>query len=323
MSSLDIVIVNWNAGRQLYDCIRSIAETRQEGVAIERVVVVDNASTDGSASGLEMPGVPLHVLRNEQNLGFAAGCNQGARGSRADYLLFLNPDTELHDGSLSIPVRYLDDPAHADVGIAGVQLLDEAGDVARTCARFPTPGRAIGMMAGLERIAPGLVPGHFMDDWDHGDTRAVDQVMGAFFLTRRPLFEQLGGFDERFFVYLEEVDYSFRAKQAGWATHFVADAQVFHRGCGTTQEIRDVRLFYILRSRALYFFKHASPLQAGTYFGAMLTVECAARLAQALAHRSAAAMRETLSGYQMLWRDVPRILATARYADRGGASSTD
>src|SRR5882724_916924 len=134
-ASVHVVIVNWNSGAQLRECLQSFAATLDDAVAT-RITVVDNASTDGSCEGLETP-VPLALVRNAENRGFAAACNQGAAGSDAEFLLFLNPDTRLMPRSLSGPASYLATAGNA-VGIVGIQLLDAAGRVARNTARTPT-----------------------------------------------------------------------------------------------------------------------------------------------------------------------------------------
>jgi len=104
LPTLDIIIVNWNAGQLLRDCVESIEKTKQNNFVLERIVVVDNASTDGSLNYLEDRKVAVHSIRNESNLGFGAACNQGAKDSQSDYLLFLNPDTRLFDNSLNRPM---------------------------------------------------------------------------------------------------------------------------------------------------------------------------------------------------------------------------
>src|SRR5437879_21184 len=137
-ASVHVVIVNWNSGAQLADCLQSFAAVAQDDVAT-RVTVVDNASTDGSCEQLAVPPiVPLAVVRNAENRGFAAACNQGASGSDADFLLFLNPDTRLMPGSFSGPASYLQAAENVAVGILGIHLFDTAGQIARTNARTQT-----------------------------------------------------------------------------------------------------------------------------------------------------------------------------------------
>lgn len=125
-------------------------------------------------------------------------------------------------------------------------------------------------------------------------------------MVRRTTFESLGGFDERFFVYFEEVDFSYRARQAGWRSVYLADVQAFHAGGGTSNQVKARRLFYSLRSRLLYAAKHFSTAGTALVFLATLLLEPLSRSALALARRSWPALRETWQGYAMLWRWLPQ-----------------
>lgn len=295
---MNIIIVNWNSGGQLKACIDSLPENYP-------VTVVDNDSTDGSQAVV----ANLHrvsLVQMEQNLGFGKACNLGAQQAQAEYLLFLNPDAAVYPGTLEKTLAYMQDPAHADVGICGVQLVDESGHVSRSCARFPTPWGFAAHAFGLDKIFPSI--GHFMVEWAHDGTRDVDHVIGAFFMVRRELFDSLYGFDERFFVYLEDLDFSYRAREAGWRSVYLADVQAFHAGGGTSNQVKAKRLFYSLRSRLLYAFKHFSWSGAILVMLTTLLVEPLSRSALAVAKRSWPSFKETWQGYGMLWRWLPQWL---------------
>lgn len=298
---LSIVIVNWNAGTHLVTCIKSI---NQFGDGLVReVIVVDNGSTDNSDASIEgLPNITLN--RTGVNLGFGKACNLGARHAKSEYLLFLNPDAALYENTLPDVLAYMQDSANAKVGICGVQLLDEAGHISRSCTRFPSPLGFVAHAIGVDRIFPRF--GHFMAEWDHKQTRQVDHVIGAFFLVRRELFEALEGFDERFFVYLEDLDFSYRAYQSGWRCVYLADVQAFHAGGGTSNQIKARRLFYSLRSRLLYSFKHFSWIGASAVLIATLLVEPLSRSVLALLRRSWPSLKETWAAYGMLWQWLPR-----------------
>lgn len=308
LPTLAIVIVNWNSGQQLRDCIASIpaaADRLGDAGRLARIVVVDNGSADGSEQGLAAGRYELTLLRNQDNRGFAAACNQGAQAARdGDLLLFLNPDTLLYPDSLLRPLRALAEPAHAKVGIAGIQLVDEHGQIARSCSRYPSAGQVLAQAVALDRLNPAL--GQAMREWDHRSTRAVDQVIGAFFLVRGPLFWQLGGFDERFFVYFEEVDLAYRAHQAGWSSLYLADAQAFHKGGGTSDQVRGRRLFYALRSRLAYFRKHGNAGQRAVVGLSTWLLEPPARLLLLLAGRRFAELRHLAEAYHLLLTDGQR-----------------
>jgi N-acetylglucosaminyl-diphospho-decaprenol L-rhamnosyltransferase len=300
MTGVDVVTVNWNSGRQLAECLTSLAATDRTRVTLGRVVVVDNASTDGSAEGLDRGDLPLEILANPTNRGFAAACNQGARAGQSPYILFLNPDTRLEFDSLAAPLTWLESPNAADIGICGIQLVDAEGTVARSCARFPTAGQLVATAAGLDRLLPGAFPGLIMRHWDHRQSRRVDHVIGAFYLVRRSLFERLGGFDERYFVYLEDLDFSLRAREAGWQSYFLATARAFHRGGGTSDRVRAERLVYLLRSRLHYARRHFSPAPAAAVWLATLGLEPVVRVAAALGGGAPRQARDTIRAYWML-----------------------
>jgi GT2 family glycosyltransferase len=301
--SLSIAIVNWNAGTQLGRCLDSIRDAMSRDVHLARVVVVDNASTDGSLDRIREPSdLPLEIVRNSTNRGFAAACNQAARGFSSDYVLFLNPDAAVGRDTISRAVGWMEQASHSRTGILGVQLIDGEGHVARSCARFPTPVTCIGRSLGIDRVIPSC--GYMMADWDHEDSRRVDHVIGAFFLVRRSVFEALGGFDESFFVYLEDLDFSCRARMAGWSSYYLADTQAYHKGGGTSERIKSTRLFYALRSRLRYSKKHFS--RGGHVCVAVATtlVEPLVRLTACIIARSPSGARETAAAYRMLWRSL-------------------
>lgn len=298
---LDIVVVNWNAGAQIRTCIDSIA--KYGSGLVNKTIVVDNGSVDGSDESVEgLPNVTL--IRTGTNLGFGKACNLGAQQAKSEFILFLNPDAALYVDTLVKVLAYMQDAANSKVGICGVQLLDEAGHVSRSCSRFPSVFGFSVHAAGLVHFAPFL--GHSMAEWDHESTRIVDHVIGAFFMVRKKVFNQLGGFDEQFFVYLEDLDFSLRARHAGWRSVYIAESQAFHAGGGTSNQVKARRLFYSLRSRVLYAFKHFSLPGALLVLIATLLLEPVTRMAYALLRRSWSAVSETWAGYVMLWRWLPQ-----------------
>jgi len=310
MPHIDIVIVNWNAGLQLKRCVQSI-NTHHQGL-VNKIIVVDNASTDDSLTHLEEGEPRLEIIRNSQNFGFAKACNQGAKRANSKYLLFLNPDTELFDNSLAQPLDFMERRAENEVGICGIQLIGENGKVSRSCARFPSLSRFTAEIFGINKL-PGLKgSGVHMKEWDHSSTREVDHVIGAFFFMKRQLFLQLDGFDERFFVYLEDVDFSVRARKAGWKTFYLADAQAFHLGGGTSRRVKARRLYYALRSRLLFGYKHFNSLQAWTLLALTLFAEPVTRTLFCLAQGNPAAVKDTALAYVMLYRALPDILVRSR-----------
>jgi len=307
--SVHVVIVNWNSGRQLAECLDSFAAVAGDRVAVARITVVDNASSDGSCEAL--PASPALVLiRNAENRGFAAACNQGVAGSDAAFLLFLNPDTRLMPGALEQPIQFLQSNANSAVGIVGVQLVDEHGHIARNTARMPTPRSMIANSLGLDRLIPSVFPPHFVTEWAHDETRLVDQVMGAFMLVRHTLFEALGGFDERFFVYFEDLDFARRARDRGFSSVYLATAQAFHRGQGTTASAVGTRTYLFCRSRILFALKYFSRVNAFLIIAVTLVFEPIARFVAALLARRS--VTDVMRAFAMLWSELPAILRLGR-----------
>ena len=304
MISLDIVIVHWNAGALLRHCLEALPAALDGSFTLQRVVVIDNASTDGSLLGLEALSLPVVIIRNAANRGFGAACNQGAAASTADCLLFLNPDAYVTARSLSRPMGWLAAPEHRDTGVIGIQLRGEDGSIARSCARAPTPGVIAARIVGLDVLFPGRVPSLFLTEWDHATSREVPHVIGAFYAIRRPLFEQLRGFDQRFFVYLEDLDLSVRVRQAGFHIYFLADAYVEHTGGGTSDAVKATRIAYSLHSRILYGYKHFNWFVATLLAVGTLVVEPVPRVARAVARGSWAELRDTCLGFARLWSRV-------------------
>jgi len=300
-SAIDIIIVNWNAGDQLIRCVESIQQNRLDTTV--QIIVVDNDSEDGSNISIKKkPDVTL--VHTGCNFGFGKACNLGAQQSSAEYLLFLNPDATLYPGTLQKMLAFMQNPTNISIGICGAQLIDEDGHVARSCSRFPSVKSFCAHSLGLDRWFPFL--GHVMTEWDHHNAREVDHVIGACLLIRRSVFDSLNGFDERFFVYLEDVDLSRRARLLGWRSMYLADAQAFHAGGGTSRQIKARRLFYSLRSRLLYACKHFSRPGAATVLLVTLFLEPLSRSALALARGSWSGLRETWSAYGLLWRWLPQ-----------------
>lgn len=299
---VSIVIVNWNSGDQLFEAIESL--NLQKCKLLSSVIIVDNASVDNSLDKiLSFGGLNsnLKIIRNFENKGFAAACNQGARLATGKYLLFLNPDAKMYPGGLRQVLNYMDSPSNATVGICGVQLIDGLGHVSRSCTRFPSPFEFFFHAVGLDRIFHRM--GHFMNEWAHDTTREVDHLIGAFYFVRRSVFENLKGFDERFFVYLEDLDFSYRARKAGWRSVYLADVKAFHAGGGTSNQVKARRLFYSLRSRLLYAFKHFGILGSTFLLLATMLIEPLSRSVMAIfVSRSWSSLQETWSAYGMLWR---------------------
>ncbi|MGO9963177.1 MAG: glycosyltransferase family 2 protein [Acidimicrobiales bacterium] len=216
------VVVNYNAGFALSDCVASL---RRE--AIETIVVVDNGSTDNSLEGLasKYPAVP--VFHTGKNLGFGGGVNYGARRVAGEMLLVCNPDLELQSGAVkSMRDRLVRDPS---LGLVGPALVTPAGDLQPSGRAFPTFRRST-VQAVLGIVLPRNAYSRRYREANRAraGTGIVDWVTGACLLVRREAFDAVGGFDDRYFMYVEEVDLCWRLARAGWRTGYESSAQVLH-----------------------------------------------------------------------------------------------
>lgn len=304
---ITIIIVNWNAGDLLAACIESILRFHSD--LVDGVVIVDNASSDESlrrVEALDMESVPLTILRNSCNRGFAASCNQGARLAISEYLLFLNPDARLCEGVLNTSLSFMEE--NDEVGVVGVGLINEEGSVSRSCCRFPSAARLIAHSLAIDRLAWFRNAGILMQEWPHDATRIVDHVIGAFFFVRKAVYDELDGFDERYFVYFEDIDFSKRSRELGYRSAFLASARAFHKGGGTSQQVKAWRLFYSLQSRLLYAFKHFNLVSRWLVALCILLLEPINRSIYAVLRGKARELLDTWHAYILLYRNLGRTL---------------
>ena len=238
---LSIVIVNWNTCDMLRNCLASIPGNR--GLRTE-VIVIDNASKDGSAAmvATEFPGVRL--IQNSANLGFATATNQGLRIAGGRHLLLLNSDTLVNGNVLADSVRYMD--AHPDVGMMGCRVLNEDGTTQMTCSRFPSFLNLLLQTFGLNRLErPRCLQRYQMLDWERDDEREVEVISGCYLLARRETVTEIGLLDESFFLYGEETDWCRRCAKAGWKLVFAPVGSIIHFGSGSSRKLnykRDLML---------------------------------------------------------------------------------
>jgi GT2 family glycosyltransferase len=250
---VDIVIVNWNSGDYLQKCVQSIFHGNNQNL-VHKVFIIDNNSSDSSLKKIES-NQKVNIIINNQNVGFSKACNQGFRMCSADYILLLNPDVKLFENTISDCILFMS--RVNDIDILGCQLLNDNNEISFSCSRFPSVAGIFRDSMGLSKIAPSIFkPGIIMSDWHHKESRFVDQVMGAFMFMHKSIFEKVGYFDERFFVYYEEVDFSKRLSEIGGKSFFTSEIQAIHTGEGTTSSVKAFRSFLNLQSRLRYAEKH-------------------------------------------------------------------
>ncbi|SLN76053.1 glycosyltransferase family 2 protein [Ruegeria meonggei] len=296
--AISIVIVSWNTRDILQDCLESIAN---QTTLPHEVIVVDNASTDGSQDMIRQSFPDVTLIANTDNRGFAAANNQGLEIAKGDKLLLLNPDTIVLDHAIDVMSGWLD--AHPDVGCVGCQVFEDADTIQRTCFADPGPLNLALIEFGLYRLAPRhpLLGCPEYGDWNRDSERDVDVVSGMFMLVPRHVFEAVGLLDEAFFVYSEEADWCRRIRDAGWRCVFSPEARILHLegGSKSTAQIKSRMYVQKQKSKMIYTRKHYG------WFGAL----CAKS-----AFLCSAILRGGAFGLANLARSTPNHKAKVRLA---------
>jgi GT2 family glycosyltransferase len=249
-------------------CLESIFASRLPGL---EVIVVDNASSDGSLEMLRTEFSHVTLIANSENRGFPAGNNQGLAAARGRFVMALNPDTEIVGDALRRVVAHLE--AHPEVGALGPQLLNPDGSVQSSRRRFPTFVTALFESTWLQGIAPRRVLRRYtMDDVPDDTVHEVDWVTGACIGVRREVLETVGVFDEDFFMYSEELDWCRRIQAAGWKIVYLPEAKVIHHAGKSSEQAVAARHIHFQASKVRYFRKYHGRLAAGALRAALLAM---------------------------------------------------
>ena len=253
---LSIIIVSWNTRQTTCDCIRSIYG--QPSKVDYEVIVVDNASSDGSVDMVNREFPEVIIISNSENRGFAAANNQGIAVAQGRYVLLLNSDTIVLDGAIDKVVAFAD--THPKAGITGCRVLNEDKTLQLSCFMFPSVLNMTLWITYLFKLFPRsrFFGRERMTWWDRDDVREVDVLTGCFMLVRRESLEQVGLMDERFFMYFEETDWCYRFKQEGWKVMFTPNAEIIHLGGASSKQIRAAMVKQWRKSMLLFFKKHKS-----------------------------------------------------------------
>ena len=296
MPDVSVVVVTYEGRELLRRCLSALAGDEPHE-ATRELIVVDQASTDGTAEWLRAEHPEARLVRLELNVGFGAGNNRGAAAADGRWLLLLNSDCFVDPGAIDELVRFGD--ARPQTGIVAPRLRFTDGRLQRSCRRFPSPYRIATEYLYLRKLAPGsaVLNGFYCGDFAHDAPRRVDWLTGACLLVRRELYERLGGFDESFFMYSEEVDLCRRALDLGFETWFDPAAGATHVWGGTTKRDPGPALRENVRSQLRYLDRHEGRASAEAARGVMLA-GLALRAPRSRSHRAAAGWlaRHTVGG---------------------------
>ncbi|MFP4323686.1 MAG: glycosyltransferase family 2 protein [Anaerolineales bacterium] len=250
---LSIIIVSWNVREMLRECLASIA--RYHGVLRVQIIVVDSASTDGSAAMVRADFPDVLLLAQAENIGFVRGNNLGLEHATGRYVLLLNPDTRVHAHALGDMVGYLD--AHPEYAILGPHTLNTDGTHQSTRRRFPSLALALFESTAFQGLAPrGLLRRFYAQDLPDEGTFPVDWVQGSALLARRTVYEAIGGLDPAFVMFFEELDWCKRAAAAGFGAVYLGAAYITHHGGGSTAQVSARKHTHFQFSKLRYFRKH-------------------------------------------------------------------
>ena len=252
--TLSIVVVNWNARLLLLQCLRSVFGTLRD--LEKEVFVVDNGSRDGSVAAVRETFPEVSLIENDGNLGFAGASNQALEQARGRYLLLLNPDTVLKEGAIERLIEFMD--GHGEVALVGPQLLHPDGSRQNSIANFPSLATELLNKPLLRFLFPGRFPGK---EQRYAEPIEVDSVIGACMLVRRETINQVGLLDDDYFLFLEETDWCYRIRKAGWKVYHHPLAEIYHmQGQSAKIEKGKARVEYF-RSRYHFFRKNRGKMQ--------------------------------------------------------------
>ena len=257
LSQLSIIIVSWNVRELLRACLASLPTEAE-------IIVVDNASSDGSVEMVRRDFPQVRLLANQRNRGFTGGNNDGLRLTSRPFVFFLNPDTVVQGDAIERMMAYLG--AHAEVGVVGPQLNYGDGALQSSRRRFPTLMMALFESTPLAWHWPAernpWARRYQLADVPAGFAQEVDWLVGAALLTRQDVVTEVGDFDEGYFMYSEELDWQRRVKQVGWRIVYLPEAVVTHYEGKSSEQAAGARHVRFNRSKVRYFRKHHTPWQA-------------------------------------------------------------
>lgn len=267
--TLSVIIVNYNVKRLLEQCLASVA-IAAKAMSVE-VFIVDNASTDGSVEFLQRKFPFYTFISNKENVGFARANNQALRSCSGEQILFLNPDTILPPDCFENCITFL--KAHPEAGAVGVKMIDGQGNFLKESKRgLPTPVASLWKLTGISRLFPRsrFFSAYYAGHLDPRKIQQVEVLSGAFMMVRHSVLKITGGFDERFFMYAEDIDLSYRILKAGFRNYYLPSVEIIHlKGSSTQKDVRYVKQFYTAMSQ--YVRKHygngmfAALLDAGIF----------------------------------------------------------
>ncbi len=261
---LSIIVINWNTCELLRNCLNSVLDGAPKGGSFE-IIVVDNASTDGSREMVKRLFPQVTMILNETNKGFAAANNQAMQIASGSNILLLNSDTLVHGDVLANSLAYMD--AHWHVGAMGCRVLNEDGSLQHSTSQFPSLLNLMIQTLGLDRLTfMSAFRKYRMLDWDRQSERYVETISGCYLMVRKECIEAVGALDEDFFFFGEETDWCRRIREAGWRVAFAPVGNITHFGGGSSGTLNHRRDLMLSEATVRLHRKHSGLVTAlGVY----------------------------------------------------------
>lgn len=246
MLDLSILIINYNTRDLTINCLSSLYGSLKNTKLKFEVIVSDNASSDNSVKVIEKDCPKVQLIKNTKNLGFAQANNKAAKKAKGKYILFLNSDTQVQDDGIEGMVEFLN--LNERIGVLGARLKNSDGSNQPSAGSFYTLPRVMLMLLGVERLG-------FLR-YTPKRRQRVDWVSGGAMMTRKELFDKLNGFDQNFFMYLEDMEFCYRVRKIGYATYFYPEVDIKHKGLGSSN--RTFAVVHIYKGLVYFYKKHGS-----------------------------------------------------------------
>lgn len=293
---LSIILVNYYSEELILKCINSIHKFTKNKKFIE-IIIVDNGSKSTTLQNFEF----CKIITNKNNRGFGAACNIGFKNSNpnSEFVLFLNPDTEVFENTLTEAIEFMS--CNPNITVLGCQQIDKNNKVLKTCATHLNLRKYLVKSFYLDKILPRFFKSHHMTYWSHLNSSYVEHVMGSFYMLRSEDFKKMRGFDEHFFVYYEDLDLSKRIIDNGGKIFFNTDFKIYHETGGSSKNFKPERMFYSLDATLTYGKIHFSKINYVLLFVFISLIEPLLRIILSILKLNLMETKQVFLAYRLLY----------------------
>ncbi|MDA3616406.1 glycosyltransferase [Polluticaenibacter yanchengensis] len=296
---VDIIVVNWNCSELTHNAIQPYLDYQDDEIAVN-IHIVDNGSEDDISI---LQRLNVNFIQNERNLGFGNACNAALEYCKGDYILLLNPDTESKVSTLKHLIDLL--LKNKEMACAGPQIINKQNEIQLTCSRFPSFTSAFFNILSISRyIFKKQLKPIIMLDWPHDQSKIVNAVMGCYCLIKKPIIDKYGFFDDRYFMYLEDLDLQKHFNDNGYYSYYSTEVNIYHEGGGVSKQVKAKRLYYSLHSNILYNKKYFKGIKSAILYFSSIVLEPIVRLGHSIVTFNKFQFKETLEAYKLLYNKL-------------------